>query len=99
MMGMTSHLSDAYDAFSSSCVSFSLLLSLMKMSLSHLTMKVLSPGSPSVRAFLRVLNYPLIVLADCHRIKSLYPLVVSFEYFQGSNFPAQKLIYFQVQNS
>ena len=58
-MGMTSHLSDAYDAFSSSCVSFSLLLSPMKMSLTNLKMKVLGPGSPTVCAFIHVLNYPL----------------------------------------
>ena len=53
-MGLTSHLSDAYDAFSSSCVSFSLLLSPMKTFLTNLSMKVLGPGSPLVRAFLRV---------------------------------------------
>ena len=49
-MGLTSHLSDAYDAFSSSCFSFSLLLSPMKMSLMSLTMKVLGPGSHPVHA-------------------------------------------------
>ena len=59
-MGLTSHLSDAYDAFSS-FFSFSSLLSPMTMSLTNLTMKVLGPGSPLVRAFLHVLNYPLIV--------------------------------------
>ena len=63
-MGLTSHLSDAYNAFSSSCVSFSLLLSPMEMSLTNLTMKVLVPSSPPVCAFLHVLNYPLIVLVD-----------------------------------
>ena len=61
MMGMTSHLSDAYDAFSSSCFSFSLFLSPMKISLTNQTMKVLGPGSLLVRAFIHVLNYPLIV--------------------------------------
>ena len=60
-MGLTSHLSDAYDAFSSSFFSFSLLLSPMKMFLTNQTMKVLGPGSLLVRVFLHVLNYPLIV--------------------------------------
>ena len=91
-MGLTSHHSDAYDAFSSSCVSFFLLLSPMKMSLTNQTMKVLGLGSPLVRAFLHVLNYLLIVLVDCHLIESTYPLVVSIEYFQGFKFPAQKLL-------
>ena len=50
-MGLTSHLSDAYDAFSS-CFYFSLLLSMMTMSLTNLTMKVLGPGSLPVHAFL-----------------------------------------------
>ena len=49
-MGLTSHLSDAYDNFSSSCLSFSLLLSPIKMSLTNLTMKVLGPDSPPVHA-------------------------------------------------
>ena len=44
-MGLRSHISDAYDAFSSYCVSSSLLLSLMNISLTNLTMKVLGPGS------------------------------------------------------
>ena len=61
-MGLTSHLSDAYDAFSSYCVSSSLILSLMK----SLTMMVLGPGSPPVPVFLRFLNHPQIVLVDCN---------------------------------
>ena len=66
MMVLTSHLYAAYDAFSSSCASFSSLLSLMDTSLMmSLTMKVLGPGSPLFRAFLPVLNYPLIVLVAC----------------------------------
>ena len=66
-MGLTSHLSDAYDAFSYYCVSPSLILSLMKMSLmTSLKMMVLGPGSPLVRDFLHFLNYLLIVLVDCH---------------------------------
>ena len=63
----------------------------MKMSLTNLTTKVLVSGSPPVRAFRYVLNYPLIMLVDCHLIESSYPLVVPVEYFQGSKFPAQKL--------
>ena len=89
-MGLTSHLSVAYDDFSSYCVSSSLILSLMKMSLMMImTMMVLGPGSPPVRAFLHFLNYPLIVLVDCHVMESPNPFVVSVEYFQ---FPAQKLL-------
>ena len=98
-MGLTSHLSDAYDAFSSSCFSFSSLLSPMKMSLTNLTKKFVGPDSPPVCAFLHVLNYLLIVIVDFHLIESRYPLVVSVEYFQGSRFPAQKLLQFQVHNS
>ena len=64
-MGLTSLISDAYDEFFYYCVSYSLLLSLMKMSLmTSLTMKVLGPVSPPVRAFLHVLYYPFIVLVD-----------------------------------
>ena len=48
-MGLTSHLSDAYDAFSS-CFPFSLLMSPMNMSLMNLAIKVLGPGSPPVHA-------------------------------------------------
>ena len=51
-MGLTSHLSDAYDAFSSSCASFSLLSSLMTMILTNQMTKVQGPGSLLVRAFL-----------------------------------------------
>ena len=54
-MGLTSHLSDAYDAFSS-CFPFSLLMSPMNMSLMNLAIKVLGPGSLPVCAFLYVLN-------------------------------------------
>ena len=77
---------------------FNWLLSPIKMSLMNMTMKVLGLGSPPVCAFLHVLNYPLIMLVYCHLIESLYPLVVSVEYFLGSKFPAQNLLYFQVQN-
>ena len=57
---MTTHLSDAYDAFSSSGFSFSLLLSPMTMSPTNQMMKVKGPGSLSVGTFLHVLSYPLI---------------------------------------
>ena len=98
-MGLTSHLSDAYDTFSSSCVSFSLLLSPMDMSLMNMKMKVMGTGSPTVCSFLHVLNYPLIVLVDCRLIESPYLLVVYVECFLGFKFPAQKLLEFQVRNS
>ena len=79
-MGLTSHLSDAYNAFSYYCVSSSLILSLMNMSLiTIMTMMVLGLGSPPVRAFLRFLNYPLIVLVDFHVMESLNPFFVSVE--------------------
>ena len=60
-MGLTSHLSDAYDVFSSSCFSFSSLLSTIMMSPANQMMKFMSPGSLPVCSFLHVLNYPLIV--------------------------------------
>ena len=60
-MGLKSHISDAYDAFSSLCAAFSSILSPMKMSLTNQIIKVMSPGSLPVHTFLRVLNYPLIV--------------------------------------
>ena len=64
-MGLMSHLSDAYDDFSSYCVSSSLLFSLMKMSLmTSLMMMVLGPGSPPFHAFLHFLKYLVIVLVD-----------------------------------
>ena len=89
-MVLPSHLSDAYDAFSSYCIYSSLILSLMKMSLmTSLTIKVLGPGSPLVRAFTHVLNYPLTVLVDFHVMDSPNPFVVSVEY---SQFPAQKIL-------
>ena len=59
-MGLMSHISNAYDTFSSSCFSFSLLLSPMMMSPTNQMMKVQGPGSLPVRTFLHVLNYPLI---------------------------------------
>ena len=53
-MGLTSQLSNAYDTISSSCFSFSSLLSPMTMSPTNLTIKVLGPYSLPVCAFLHV---------------------------------------------
>ena len=50
-MGLTSHLADAYNTFSSTCFPFSSLLIPMKMSLMSLTMKVQGPGSHPVYVF------------------------------------------------
>ena len=50
-MGLTSHLSDAYDAFSSSCFSFSSLLCTMTMSPTNHMMKVQGLVLLPVRAF------------------------------------------------
>ena len=60
-MGLTINLSDAYDAFSSSCFYFSSLLSPMTMSPKNQMMKVLGPGSLPVREFIHFWNYPLSV--------------------------------------
>ena len=59
-MGRTSHLSDAYDVFSSSCFSFSLVLSLMTMNSTNQMTTDQGLGSLLVRAFRYVLNYLLI---------------------------------------
>ena len=83
-MGLISHLSYGYNTFSSYCISSSLLLIL-----TSLTMMVMGPGSPPVCAFIHSLNYQLIVLVDCHIMKSPNPFVVSVEYFP---FLAQKLL-------
>ena len=50
-MGLTSHLSDAYDIVSSSCAYFSLLLSLMTRNPKNQMTAVQGPGSLLVRAF------------------------------------------------
>ena len=72
------------------------LLSLMKISLiTILTMMVLGLISPPVCAYFHLLNYPLIVLVNCNVMKSPNPFFVSVEYLQ---FPAQKLLQFQVHN-
>ena len=57
--------------------------------MTSLMMMVLGMGSPPVRAFFRFLHYLLIVLVDCHVMKSPNLFVVSVEYFQ---LPAQKLL-------
>ena len=89
-MGLTSHLSDAYDAFSSYLVSSYLILGLMKMYLmTSMAMMVMGPGSPPVCAFPHFLNYWLIVFVDCNVMESPNPFVVSVGYL---HFPAQKLL-------
>ena len=78
-MGLTSYLSGAYDAFSSSYASFSLLLSMMAMTPENQMTTVQGPGSLLVRAFRYVLNYPLIESFDCRLVESY---LVEFQYFQ-----------------
>ena len=78
-MGLTSHISDAYNAFSSSWASFPLLLSPMTMTLTNHMTKVKVPGSLPVRSFLHVLNYPLIESFDCCLVESY---LVESQYFQ-----------------
>ena len=96
-MGLTSHLSDAYDAFSSYCVFFYLILILTKMSfMTSLIMMILGPGLPDNQNLVCALFYfskiPLIMFVDCHVMDSQNPFVVSVEYFQSEYFPAQKLV-------
>ena len=90
-MGLTSHLSDAYNAFSSSCASFSLLSSLITMTPTNHMTTVQGPGSLLVRAFCYVLNYPLIKSFDCRLVESYLVESQYFQYF-GSTFPALKLL-------
>ena len=63
-MGRTSHISDAYDDFSSSCASFSLLSSPMTTTPTNQMTTVQGLGSLLVRDFRYVLNYPLIESFD-----------------------------------
>ena len=97
-MGLMSHLSDTYYAFSSHRVYFSLISNPTKISLTtSLTMKVLGLGLPeNLVCLLRALFYfskiTLIVFVDCHVMESQNPFVVSVEYFQSEYFPAQKLV-------
>ena len=83
-MGLTSHLSDAYNAFSSSCASFSLLLSPMTMNTTIRTTTVQGPGYFPVRTFRYVLNYPLIESFDCCLVESYLVKSQYFKYLQGS---------------
>ena len=78
-MDLTSHLSDAYDAFSSSRASFSFLLSLMTMTPTNKRTTVQGSGSLLVRDFCYVLNYPLIKSFDCHLVESY---LVESQYFK-----------------
>ena len=69
-MGLTSHISDAYDAFFSSCFYFSLVVSLMMMNPKNQMTTDQGQGSLLARALCYVLNYLL--------IKSFDRLVESF---------------------
>ena len=82
-MGLTGHLSYAYDNFSSYCVFSPLISSLTNMSLmTSLMMMVLGPGC-LVRVLVYFLNFTLIVFVECFQLmESQNPVVVSVEYFQ-----------------
>ena len=69
-IGLTSHLSNAYDTFYSSCFSFPLVLSMMTMDLTNQMMTDQGLGSLWVRAFCYVLNYFLIESFACRLVKS-----------------------------
>ena len=69
-MGRTSHLSDAYDAFSSLCASFSLLSITMTMNLTNQMITDQGLGSLQVCAFRYVWNYLLIKSFDFCLVKS-----------------------------
>ena len=77
-MGLTSHLSDAYDAFSSLCAVFSLLLSLTMMNPTDQMTTVQVPGSLLVGTIRYDLKYLLIKSFDCRLVKSY---LVEFQYF------------------
>ena len=97
-MGLTIHLSDAYDAFSSYHFSFYFIPILTKMSLmTSLTMMVLGPGLPLNLVYLLCalfyfLKYRLIIFVDFQVMESQNPFVVLVEYFQSVYFPAQTII-------
>ena len=88
-MGLTSHLFDAYEAFSSYCVSFSLMTSLTKVLLMKILMMiVLGPGLLEnldylVHALVYFSKILSIIFVDCHIMESQNPFVVSVEYFQS----------------
>ena len=90
-MGWTSHLFDAYDAFSSSCASFPLILSLMTTNPTNQMTTVQGPGSLLVCAFCYVLNYLLIESFDFSLVESFLVESQYFQYF-GLTFPAQILL-------
>ena len=93
-MGMTSHLSDAYDAFSSSCAYFSLLLIPMTMTPTNQMTEVQGPGYFQVRTFRYVLNYPLIESFDCCLVDSYLVESQYFQYFCLTS-PAQNFSSFK----
>ena len=77
MMRLTSHLSSVYDAFSSCCVSSSLMTSL--------SMMVMRPGDMVRALFHLPLKIPLVVWVAQNPLVmwvAQNPLVVSVEYFQ-----------------
>ena len=88
-MGRTSHLSDAYNAISYSCFSFSLVLSLMTINPTNQMTTDQGQGSLLVCAFCYVLNYLLIDLFD----RLVESFLIDSQYFQY--FPAQILLWFQ----
>ena len=97
-MGLTSHLSDAYDAFSSSCASFSLLLSPMTTTPTNQMRTVQGPSYFPVCTFRYVLNYPLIELFDCCLVESYLVESQYFQYFRLT-FPAQNFPSFKFRIS
>ena len=90
-MSRTSHLSDAYDDFSSLCASFSLLLSLMTMTPTNQMTTVQGTGSLLVFSFCYLFKYPLIESFYCCLVESYLVESQYFRYF-GSTFPALKLL-------
>ena len=104
-MGLMSHISYAYDDFSSYRVSYFLISSLANISLmTSMTMMVLGLGLPEnlvylVRAFFYFLKFLLIVFMDFQLMESKNPVVVSVKYYQSEYFPTQKLFLFQIQIS
>ena len=96
-MGLTSHLSDDSDAFSSSCASFSLLLIPMTMTPTNQMETVQVQGYFPVFTFCYVLNYLLIESFYCCLVESYLVKSHYFQYF-CSAFPAQKLFQFQFPN-
>ena len=87
-MVLTSHISDAYDTFSSSCASFSLLKGLMTMTPKNQMTTFQDSGLLLVCLFCYVLNYTLIESFDCCLFKSYLVKSQYFQYF-CSTFPAQ----------